>query len=421
MNIDVVAFIISVVIIIQQILSYKSLAKKTNDYFNPIIFTFFFIYLPFSLSSLKLSNLQTFDYHPYVLVIMFCSSTIIMYISLMIKIPILNNNLRVSITNNKVSKSLSFIVLLNIIYIILYLYENKVVSGFLFPLFSIEEAGDTHLQGVRFVREINTLFRVFLPLANFYLYYVTKEKKYLIYTFITAIVPLSRGSRIAVINSIIIIVAFTLRKVNMKKIMLLIIVSVILIYFSMSLGDHRRVYTDITYGNEVGIYNELLNNNILGESIAWYYGYYSLSFYNFNISLTNWLQDQIHFFGLSNLNGLLSYFISSYPTQDQFNSSLQYVSGASNVPTALYFYLIDFGVIGIFFFDLLFYLILFAVYKRSLNDSFYRLVYCFMLLHVINFVFYSSFYAVYLYPIFIILAIYKRLYYNRLKGVSVYG
>ncbi len=90
-------------------------------------------------------------------------------------------------------------------------------------------------------------------------------------------------------------------------------------------------------------------------------------------------------------------------------------SGAANVPTSMYFSLVDFGVIGILVFDVIFYSCLFAIYRKSTNNSYYRLVYSYLLLQVINFAFYSSFYAVYMYAIIIILCLLKGLHRKKLE------
>ncbi|PGS45138.1 hypothetical protein COC58_00155 [Bacillus cereus] len=404
------------VIILQQFFAYFILLRKFEDYFNPVLFTFLFIYFPFCLSYFKLSTFQTLDIHPYLYVIMLISSSIIVMFSILIY----PTDTKVKYEFQKNYK-LSVVVILNILYVVFYFYENTVISGHLLPLMNMENSGDTHLQGVKYIREINTVLRVLLPLLNFYLYYKTGKKRYLLLSIVTSLVPLSRGSRSAVVNSILMILAFKFKKINIKKILFVGVALVVVINFAMSLGDHRRAYTSNSYGYEVGITSESLNEGTVGQAISWYYGYYSLSFYNFNTSLIKWLNDEVFFFGQANLNGLISYFITDYPSQQDFNSRIVNVNGAANVPTALYYYLIDFGVLGIFFFDLLFYSILFSVYKKSKNDSLYRLIYCYLLLHILNFVFYSSFYAVSLYPIMIFVYLFMKLQHKKEKCEDSYG
>ncbi|WP_140456661.1 MULTISPECIES: O-antigen polymerase [Priestia] len=398
-------------IIIEQIISYGLLVKKFRDYFNPILFTFVFIYLPFCLSHLKLSILQVQEYNPVIYVIFLFSSTFILFISIFLK-PSIRKMEKELI--GKQSLWMFFAILLNIIYITTYFYENLIANGVLVPLLNVEDGG-AHLNGLPYFREVNTVFRAFMPLFNFYLYYKSKKKIYLLLTLITIFVPLSRGSRIAVISSFLIIAAFMLRKINIKKIFIIFIAFFVLLNSAMSIGDYRRSYTTESYGYEVGITNSFLNNNPIGELISWYYGYYSLSIYNFNLSLNTWLHNEIYFYGLANLNGLLSFFINVYPTPEEFNSRVTYVSGAANVPTSMYFSLVDFGIIGILVFDVIFYSCLFAIYRKSTNNSYYRLVYSYLLLQVINFAFYSSFYAVYMYAIIIILCLLKGLHRKKLE------
>ncbi|MFC8053591.1 O-antigen polymerase [Bacillus cereus] len=403
------------VIILQQFFAYFILLRKFEDYFNPVLFTFLFIYFPFCLSYFKLSTFQTLDIHPYLYVIMLISSSIIVMFSILIYPT--DTKVKYEFQDNY---KLSLVVILNILYVLFYFYENTVISGHLLPLMNMGNSGDTHLQGVKYIREINTVLRVLLPLLNFYLYYKTGKKRYLLLSIVTSLVPLSRGSRSAVVNSILMILAFKFKKINIKKILFVGVVLVVVINFAMSLGDHRRAYTSNSYGYEVGITSESLNEGTVGQAISWYYGYYSLSFYNFNTSLIKWLNDEVFFFGQANLNGLISYFITDYPSQQDFNSRIVNVNGAANVPTALYYYLIDFGVLGIFFFDLLFYSTLFSVYKKSKNDSLYRLIYCYLLLHILNFVFYSSFYAVSLYPIMIFVYLFMKLQHKKEKCEDSY-
>ncbi|PEJ65958.1 O-antigen polymerase [Bacillus toyonensis] len=413
---NVIGIVLIGVIILQQISAYFILLKKFEDYFNPVLFTFLFVYFPFCLSYFKLSIFQTIDIHPYLYIIMLVSSSIIWMFAMLIN-PV-HKKIKYELQENY---KVSLVILLNIVYIIGYFYENTVISGHLLPLMMIENTGDTHLQGVKYIREINTVLRVLLPLLNFYLYYKTGKKRYLFLSVISALVPLSRGSRSAVINSILMILTFKFRKINIKKIFIVGIVLFVVINLAMSLGDHRRVYTSNSYGYEVGIVKENLNDNTVGQAVSWYYGYYSLAFYNFNTSLINWLNDEVFFFGKANLNGLVSYFINNYPSQEEFNSRIINVNGAANVPTALYYYLIDFGVLGIFFFDLLFYTILFNVYRKSKNDELYRLIYCYLLLHILNFAFYSSFYAVSLYPIIIFLYLFKKVQHKKKNCEDNYG
>lgn len=396
------------IILIEQFIAYFYLVKKFKDFFNPVLFTFIFIFFPFFLSHLKLSIYQNYDYSWYIYIIMLVSSNIILFYSILIQ-----PNQNRYIYELKKNSSFMWVVLFSITYIGTYLYENFIISGNFISLLSVEENGSTHLQGVKFFREFNTISRVLLPLLNFYMFSKTGKKIYLILSLVCLLVPLSRGSRIAVIGSIIIILTFFLKKINIKKVLLIMLFLSLLINFSMSIGNERRVYTEKSYGEEVGILNPYLNNNLFGETISWYYGYYSLSIYNFNTSLNEWLNNEVYFWGQANLNGLLSFFIEEYPTQEEFNSRIKYINGAANVPTAYYYYLIDFGIIGVFFFDLLFYGLIFNIYKKAKNDSFYRMFYCYLLLHIINFVFYSSFYAVFMYPLIIFMFFFRSFFHTK--------
>ncbi|MEM5016270.1 O-antigen polymerase [Metabacillus indicus] len=393
----------------QQVISYFLLVKKFRDFFNPILFTFIFIYFPFCISHLKLSAYQTIEYHPYFYIIMLVSSTLILYYSFFAR----PQKVKVSY-ELKVDNRLLIIVALNIVYVLSYFYENVYLSGSIIPLTVIDEVGDVHLNGLPIVREFNTVFRVLLPLLNYYLFWKTKKKRYLLLSVLSLCIPLSRGSRSAVINSIIIITVFSLRKINFKKILITMTTVIVGLQIAMYLGDYRRSYTNNSYGYEVGIVSDWLNTTVIGKIISWYYGYYALSLYNFNTSLLKWLNDQVFFLGLTNLNGLLSYFVNSYPTQSEFNSRIENINGAANVPTALYYYLIDFGVLGIFIIDFFVYTLLFFVYKRSMYDSFYRLCYCYLLLHILTFAFYSSFYAVLFYPLMILVLLFKKFFH---KGI----
>jgi oligosaccharide repeat unit polymerase len=284
---------------------------------------------------------------------------------------------------------------------------------------TIEVTGDTHLDGIPILREINTVLRVLLPIMNVYMFLETRKKRYLFLCLIAILVPLSRGSRSTFFNSFLIILTLIFRKVNFKKILIISTIILTLIISGISLGNYRRIYTTREYGFEVGIFGDFFNNNLVGNIFSWYYGYYSLSFYNLSSSINNWVQNPNHYLGLTNLNGLLAYFFDNYPSQSEFNYSVTSINGAANVPTAFYYYIVDFGILGAVIFDFVFYSILFYFYKKSLNDNFYRLVYCLLLFNILNFIFYSSFYAVYLYPIILFLIVFRFLYIRKYEDNTV--
>lgn len=403
-------------ILVFQLVSYILIVKKLKDYFNPVLFTSIFIFIPFCLSTFKLSVYQKIDYSPYVYLILLSSSAIILIHAMLIK-PI--EERRGNSESSKLDLSLrknTFLVifLLNIIYVVSYLMENKMITGLYLPLSSMDEVGDIHLENIPILREINTVLRFVLPLLNFYLYKKTSEKKYLFMLILTIFVPLSRGSRSAIINAILMIAAFNFRKIKLKKAILLAVLCIGILIVAISIGNERRgTYTSKSYAYEIGVSQTFEASNPVHDIFSWYYGYYSLSFYNFNSSLINWEENKVYFNGLANLNGLLTYFFDNYPTQYEFNSRIISVNGAAVVPTAYYYYLIDFGIVGILIFEIIFYGLLFHYYRKSINNQYFRLVYCFLLLQVLNFVFYSSFYSVCLYPILIIVYIFKKVSHKR--------
>lgn len=412
-------FILLLLILIFQITSYVILVKKFTDYFNPVLFTFFFIFFPFVLSHLNLSVYQHNEYHYYVYLIMLFSSFGILLLAFLINILKSDHIQKKLEVKNSHLKVFNIVAILSVVFPITYLYENYMISGHWFSLLTIEVTGDTHLEGIPILREINTILRVLLPIMNIYMFLETKKKRYLFLCLVSILVPLSRGSRSTFFNSFLIILTLIFRKISLKKILAIVTVILTLVISGISLGNYRRIYTTREYGFEVGIFSDFFNNNVLGNIFSWYYGYYSLSFYNLSTSINNWVQNPNHFLGLTNLNGLLAYFFNNYPSQSDFNYSIVNINGAANVPTAFYYYIVDFGILGASIFDFIFYSILFYFYRKSINDSFYRLVYCLLLFNVLNFVFYSSFYAVYLYPIILFLIAFKFLYIRKKEDNTV--
>ncbi|MEW8968505.1 O-antigen polymerase [Exiguobacterium alkaliphilum] len=394
------------IIILSQIISYLLLFKKTGDQFNPIVFTFIFIFFPFVLSHAELSVYQYQDYHPLTYLIFITSALMLLLLSIFIYFWEVKN---VHFVNYLEIRShllgVNIIYFLTILFCFTYLFENYLVSGHIISISQLNIVGDTHLDGVKGFRELNTTLRVLLPVLNIYMFVSTKKKRYLILSFVSLIIPLSRGSRSTFFNSIIIIIVFLYRKIDFKKVFVFGGGILALVWMGINLGNFRRSYTTRAYAFEVGIFDSFYNETFIGNIVSWYYGYYSLSFHNFNSSLLKWMEDPDYYFGLSNLNGLVAYVFSNYPSQQEFNYAVSSINGAANVPTAYYYYLIDFGVLGILAFDAIFYAILFTIYYNSINSKYYRLVYCYLLFHILNFVFYSSFYAVYLYPILILMVL----------------
>lgn len=394
------------IIIFSQFVSYLLIVKKTGDYFNPIIFTFFFIFFPFALSHANLSVYQYQEYHPLIYLVFITSSLMLLLLSIFIFFWRMKKNDEVrhlEVRSHFFKVNIS--VFLTVLFSFTYLLENYLVSGHVVSLSQLNIVGDTHLEGIRGLRELNTTLRVLLPVLNIYMFVQTKKKRYLIFSLIAIIIPLSRGSRSTFFNSVIVIIVFLYKKIDIKKTMVFVSGILLLVWMGISLGNFRRSYTTRSYAFEVGIFENFYNETFIGNIISWYYGYYALSFHNLNTSLLKWMDNPEYYRGLSNLNGLFSYIFSNYPSQTDFNYAVSSINGAANVPTAYYYYLIDFGVLGMLAFDVLFYLLLFTVYYRSINSNYYRIIYSYLLFHILNFVFYSSFYAVYLYPILIVMVL----------------
>lgn len=392
------------IIILSQFISYFLIVKKMKDYFNPIIFTFFFIFFPFILSHANISVYQYQKYDSLTYLIFISSSIMLLLLSLFVYFWRINDKSKnYSLEIRSHLFKLDIVVLLTLIFCFTYLTENYLVSGHIISISQLNIVGDTHLDGIRGLRELNTILRVLLPVLNVFMFMQTKKKRYLILSFISLVIPLSRGSRSTLFNSLIIIIVFLYKKINLKKFLSFLSGILVLIWIGISLGNFRRNYTTRSYAFEVGIFDNFYNETFIGNIISWYYGYYSLSFYNFNSSLLKWIEYPQYFYGLTNLNGLLAYMFSNYPSQPEINYAVSNINGAANVPTAYYYYLVDFGVLGILAFDAIFYTLLFVIYSKSISSRYYRLVYVYLLFHIFNFVFYSSFYAVYLYPILIIL------------------
>lgn len=325
---------------------------RLKRFYSINVYIFFGIILPLFLYTLNWSSFIV-EEKSYFFIYTFISLTLLLLIYYMITI-----HFRLSPVQNEIEitrfgrKVVGFI---NPAFVILYLLENYIGSGLIFPTFS---GVDIHAYSAPMISYITTSFYTVFVM-DYLTWKATKKNKYLFWIAVICLIPLiTRASRMQVLISLVSLVSFVffvessyakyniLYKEYYKKIKkTTVFVSFIFIAFAVALTTFRM--------NQFGVYEMSYAREIGYTGPEWmsflapYYGYFPLSFNNLNVNMM--MKDIEHnylglysflcfYYGIFQLDNLFD--INPYQSIEGNYSS----STAATVPTGFWEYYYDFGM-----------------------------------------------------------------------------
>ncbi len=272
-------------------------------------------------------------------------------------------------------KNGKLIVIISIFYILLYLLENYIGTGYLIPTMHGIDVHTYSAPIISLITRNNYIFLI-LPTIQF-----LKRRKVidLIQIVLILFIPFfTRAARITVIISLVEILClyFFLNTKKKRTIILSILIVIIGIAF-LGFNDYRtNKYNNVSnysYSNEI----QYKGPNVLKSSVAAYYGYFPLSFNNLNVNL-KYKQYDYNFVGLNTFYDLYYgvFQLDTFFGVDSLKAekSRVIVTRAATVPTAFYNYFYDFGpLVGI---PIIINFLFFFVLKKKMYDKFlYPLLY----------------------------------------------
>lgn len=371
----IILFVINTIIFISNIM-YK---KK---YFSPTNFAYIFLVLNYMLVNMKWSLYicESFELETKFIfcVIMICN--------------ILFFNIEKSYKNKEYSLQIKskkkLILLINIVYVVLYLTENYLLSNKIFPSFS---KIDVHLDTVIIIGLITRNLYPFI-LINFLGYIKSKEKKFIIWILIIISIPiLTRNSRsislIALISLIIMIVLSKAIKFNIKKVIIGITSVMIFCILGVNVANLRMNQYgrfQFKYENLILYDGPKFKNETINNTIAMYYGYFPLSINNLNLSIKNIKIFKQYTYGTNLfapiLTGILQLdnIIPGYYKHDEIMKFRSFNTTAATIPTGFYWIYLDFGHLS-YVIIVFIYMILIFVYNKIYNNKFFILLYPYLL------------------------------------------
>lgn len=323
--------------------------KKKN---SVITYIFWGIYFPLLLYQFRWSKLIDRSNSFYFNYIFICLTIIcLMYSFFSYKNPGIGP-LKGKVVVTKFGKQIFYI--LNIGYILLYLFENYLGAGTLFPGLN---GIDIHTYAAPLISYITNA--QFLLLCYNYFYYKAKKNKLsLIFIICIVLMPIvTRLSRMSVVISLVQFFSLILfmetgknkknklAKTKSRKIKFVIVFLVVFGFVGLS------VFTQYRMEMHSADYSYLKGIRFIGPSnLAWlapYYGYFPLSFNNLKINILyrsikhNYVglySFSCLYFGLFQIDNLLGLSTTGY-----LNNRI-ILTGLATVPTGFYEYYYDFGV-----------------------------------------------------------------------------
>lgn len=273
--------------------------------------------------------------------------------------------------------------LYNIIFVILTLIETYLVTGTIAPsIYGI----DAHQLSVPIVNIITRNLGLVLIL-NF-IYYTFRRKKFVIFLNIIYIIYffIFRSARMVVfcafIQLLIFIIIYYNNKLNLKKISIGLIVSIVLVIGGVAIGNYRMS----DYGRYDVNYGEAIKYNGPNDKfgiMSSYYGYFPMSFENLDLSIKKAKANNATTYGLNTLAPVLvgifklNNTIYNYPYIEYINENRAYNVGEATVPTGFFEFYLDFGnfiILGL----ILYIFITIYFYNRIKKNIFYIFAYSVM-------------------------------------------
>jgi len=281
-------------------------------------------------------------------------------------------------------------VILNILFVVLYLLENYIGSGTIIPgLVGIDIHNKYSTPIISYITNANFLFIAF----DFLAYKATKQKKYLLLLAIIIFIPVvTRSSRFVMVMAIVqLICLYTIfekekreltrqEKKKSKKRNRIIVVIIVILVIALNLFTNYRMSH---YGKYDITYNKMIRWSG-PKFLSWLspvYGYFALSFNNLKINVLH-REIQHNYLGLYSFASV--YFgvlqvdnLFGINGAEQIKGNL-ITNGSANVPTGFWDYYYDYG--KLFFIPFIIAIIInnYFLKKSTIekNKIYYRVLYC---------------------------------------------
>ena len=346
-------------IIIYNIVFFYGVIKKKNIFGLGTIINFS-VNLNFILYLCKWSRF--IETEPSISMYILIDSIVIIFIVIMLlsKSPVnklLANTERIILKDiNFFNGKVNLYILINIIYILLFLLENYIGSGNMFPyLFGI----DIHTYSAPLISFVTRAVYVMIFL-NYISYENYKQKRFLIFLVIDILLfPVLRGGRINIFMALmqfgLFYIMYNLKNILKNKRILVVIFSlgIMLIISGVYIGNKRveknleghELQQVITYKDHIKYSGPVDSMGIL----PWYYGYFPMSFANLDKTIQYIDDNQLRTYGLYTVRpilvGLLELdnIIPNYKDIEYASSLAQYYTTAATVRTGFMEFYLDFG------------------------------------------------------------------------------
>lgn len=351
---DIILELLFYLVISLSILMTILIIGYTKDLFNPVSLTCFFWILPVLFSSFKLSGLQQDEWTDltYVLLIYSMLAFVILpsiFIFASYKKDVLNNSKekleKLSMRINK-----NFVLVLMFIVVGAYFLENKISSGYIFPILLTNSSIDIHTVSVSILSIITRSFVPVVSLLLFIVYLNEKKRLYIFFIILVMLLPVTRLARFDIVMAVIPLMGllFTIVKNKRKFMFRFGIVFVIMLILGAAIGELR-----MTHGYKYNIsYAEGISFHGYGgpfDVFAILYGYFALSVENLDRFISANYQFEDFQYGKFMLRpvfvGILKFnnIFADYPLYEYVNEMRNPVAGFATVHTALVDFSMDFG------------------------------------------------------------------------------
>lgn len=341
--------IIDIIFVIMALMFYRFCLRK-KDYTNPLMFIFLGFYVAllfynFGWSSLYIAE-DCLEFN-YVIIIYTIITIVFSFLSYKYEPNKISQYDKIKLTTfgNRLS------IALPLLWILLFLLENYLGSGFFFPALSHVDAHKVSLPIISYFT-----YCIFLPVSfSYFVYKSTKSRLHILFVIICIALPVvSRSARmqslIAILQVLTLVRIFSpefssiTKQFKYKKyiILLLTICSIVyMVHLTTYRMNHYGTY-DLIYGEEIGY-----TGPALFGILSIYYGYFPLSFNNLklNILYNNMIEHNYiglysftcFWFGLLQIDNILD-----IPTNGH-NAARIVTSYSATVTTGLWEFWYDFG------------------------------------------------------------------------------
>jgi oligosaccharide repeat unit polymerase len=334
------------------------------------------------LSTLRLSGLQNSEWGADSIAMLWGSTVVWGVIPFIFLLLNLNaNSKQILIEPNKQSKIFRIIRYISVIFIVAFFAENKLLFGNFVPILGnlsiMLESHSSSIPLIGILTKGSAAVCVIL-MRNFIVY---RKRIDLLIFFVCILLPVTRGSRIDILLSIIstvcLMAGYNFLKFSRKSIYktLIIIFASYLVF--IILGNYRT-----THGGEYEVsVKELIEFKQSagpGEIHAWYYTYFCMPFEDFDRITTHY--SNVKFNGVISfspiINGIfLGNTLFDIPNPDVIYDYNYYFTNPFAVPTALAYFYMDLGVYGGLFMMMIYMFILLFLYRKSRKNEKYLIIY----------------------------------------------